>query len=85
MSSERPRCPISSERCPYPDAQCNGACVDSWDGDDCYVREGDMWVWTGRESQLPAVGAHPKEPDISAAFEQVLERHAGAFDALKDL
>lgn len=42
------RCPNwLGHDCPYPEPQCGKACVDSWNGDDCYAREGERWAWTG--------------------------------------
>lgn len=56
-------CPIGrGNNCPYPGAyqkskgQCNQACVDSWDGDACYVKRGDRWVWSTDDP------AHDHEP-----------------------
>lgn len=38
-----------SNPCPYPKGQCSQMCVDSWDGDNCFVRKGEEWVWSGDE------------------------------------
>jgi hypothetical protein len=60
-------CPIArGANCPYPGTyqgsrgQCNGACVDSWDGDHCYVKRGDRWVWTSDDPEM-SHGPHSVE------------------------
>jgi hypothetical protein len=47
--------------CPYGGTGCGKACADSWDGDGCYVRDGDAWVWTEQGQPACPHGHGPLE------------------------
>ena len=63
---EEIKCQVSQppKPCPYPAAfgrspesrLCRLACVDSWDGDYCFVLEGNTWRWTGDQHEVDAHG-----------------------------